>query len=582
MKCDYQRAAMVICDLLLRPLRIRFADSLSAFLKCLLLAMHCLHSSYVCAAERRSCDVLVYGGTPAGIMAAISASENGQRTILIEPHQRLGGVMSSGLCATDMNSHSRIGGRAKSFFQRVYAHYQLPEAWRCETREQYFERSIHRVFTGKHDPSRMQWVFEPHVAEHIFEKLLDEAGVTVVHKQRLDRQQTIDMHQQRLQSIRTEEGQIYAAKMFIDATYEGDLMALSQVSYIVGREANNAYDEQFNGVRGRRYGDTYAASTGPIHVDPFISPGQPQSGLLPFIAVGPRGANGDADHGVQTYCFRYTLTDDPGNRRAIEKPENYNPLWFEVLGRTIAANPQLTLRSLMSMAPLPNRKVDVNMSNLPGANYEWPDGDYALRSQVSQRHRDFALGKLYFLVTDARVPQVVREELSKYGLPLDEFEDNGNFPTQLYVREARRMTSDYVMTEHNVLRTGTRQAEDGIAIGSYMVDSHQVGYYVDEQGELYVDGALGEKPRAYAISYRSIIPSKGQCQNLLVPVCLSSTHSAYGSIRMEPVFMVIGHSAGTAAALAIQRESSLQDLPYSVLKSRLKEEGQVFLEVPTN
>ncbi len=553
-----------------------------AYLKCLLLAMFCLHGNYASAAELKSCDVLVYGGTPAGIMAAISAAANGQRTILIEPHQRLGGVMTSGLCATDMNSHSRIGGRAKEFFQRIYAYYQRPEAWRCETREEYFARSIHRVFTGKHDPSKMQWVFEPHVAEYIFEKLLDEAGVNVVPKQRLDRQQTVDIELQRLKAIRTEDGQIYSAKMFIDASYEGDLMALSQVSYIVGRESNKAYDEQFNGVRGRRYGDIYAASTGPIHVDPFITPGQPGSGLLPFIARGPRGANGEADHGVQTYCFRYTLTDDPGNRRAIEKPANYNPLWFEMLGRTCAANPQLTLRSLMSMAPLPNRKVDVNMSNLPGANYEWPEGDYALRSHLSQLHRDFALGKLYFLVTDARVPQAVREELSNYGLPLDEFNDNGNFPTQLYVREARRMIGDYVMSEHNVLRTGTRHAEDGIAIGSYMVDSHQVGYYVDEHGELYVDGALGEKPRAYAISYRSIIPGSGQCRNLLVPVCLSSSHTAYGSIRMEPVFMVVGHSAGTAAALAIQRDSSLQELPYSVLKSRLEMEGQVFLEPAPN
>lgn len=552
------------------------------YLMSLLLPVSYLLGIYAYAAEPKSCDVLVYGGTPAGIMAAISAAANGQRTILIEPHQRLGGVMTSGLCATDMNSHTRIGGRAKEFFQRVYAHYQRPEAWRSETREQYFARSINRVFTGKHDPSKMQWVFEPHVAQHLFEKLLDEAGVTVVHQQRLDRQQTINARQQRLTSIRTEDGQIYSAKMFIDASYEGDLMALSQVSYIVGRESNKAYGEQYNGVRGRRYGEIYASPSGPIHVDPFIIPGQSGSGLLPFIAQGSRGANGDADHGVQTYCFRYTLTDDPANRRAIEKPANYNPLWFEMLGRTCAANPQLTLRSLMSMAPLPNRKIDVNMSNMPGANYEWPEGDYALRSQLSQLHRDFALGKLYFLVTDARVPQAVREELSNYGLPLDEFNDNENFPTQLYVREARRMIGDYVMTEHNVLRTASRHAEDGIAIGSYMVDSHQVGYYVDENNELYVDGALGEKPRAYAISYRSIIPGTGQCDNLLVPVCLSSSHTAYGSIRMEPVFMVIGHSAGTAAALAIQRDCSLHELPYSVLKSRLEEEGQVFLEPAAN
>jgi len=532
--------------------------------------------------EPQSCDVLVYGGTPSGIMAAISAAENGQQTILVAPYSHLGGVMSSGLCATDMNSHSRIGGRARQFFQRVYEYYQQPDVWRSESREVFFARSTQRVFTGKNDPSRMQWVFEPRVAELIFEELLQTAGVSVVRGQRLDRSQPLEMYEQRLQSLRTEGGQVFKAKMFIDASYEGDLMALAGVRNIVGREANATYDEQFNGIRGRRYAEIYASPSGPISIDPFVLPGQPASGLLPFIASSPRGEQGAADHGVQAYCFRYTLTDDPQNRRPIEKPQNYNPLWFELLGRTIAANPQITLRSLMSMAPLPNRKVDVNMSNMPGVNYDWAEGDYATRRTLMQLHKDFALGKLYFLVTDPRGPSAVREELSQYGLPLDEFADNDNFPYQLYVREARRMLSDYVMTEHNALRTGTRQAEDGVAIGSYMVDSHQVGYYVDENGELYVDGALGEKPRAYSISYRSIVPSRDQCPNLLVPVCLSSSHTAYGSIRMEPVFMVLGHSAGTAAALANQRECNLQDLPYAVLKKQLEAEGQVFLEPAAN
>lgn len=560
----------------------RLAPTMFANTLTTLLTWCCLLGGIAVGAESQDCDVLVYGGTPAGIMSAVSASENGQRTILIEPHQRLGGVMTSGLCATDMNSHSRIGGRAKQFFQRVYAQYQRSEAWRCETREHYFSRASHRVFTGKHDATQMQWVFEPSVAELLFEEILQSAGVTVIRQQRLDRTQPVDMQQQRLKSIRTESGQVYSAKMYIDASYEGDLMALAQVRYIVGRESNATYTEQFNGVRGRRYGEIHASPIGAIQVSPFISPDNPASGLLPFIATASRAAPGEFDHGVQAYCFRYTLTDEPSNRRPIEKPANYDPLWFELLGRTCAANPQITLRSLMSMAPLPNRKVDVNMSNMPGVNYAWPEGDYALRSQLSQLHRDYALGKLYFLTNDSRVPKSVREELSKYGLPLDEFNDNDNFPTQLYVREARRMISDYVMTEHNVLRTGKREVDDGIAIGSYMVDSHQVGYYIDATGELYVDGALGEKPRAYAISYRSIIPGRDQCQNLLVPVCLSSSHTAYGSIRMEPVFMVIGHSAGTAAALAIQRGCSPQELPYDVLRSKLKSEGQVFLDASTN
>lgn len=528
--------------------------------------------------ESRDCDVLVYGGTPAGIMAAISAAENGRTVKLVEPYRHVGGVMTSGLCATDMNSHSRIGGRARLFFQHVYNYYQDPAAWRCESREDFFARSTHRVFTGKHDPSRMQWVFEPRVAESIFENMLRQAGVSVYRGERLDLSQTVEKRANRIHALRMESGNQYSAKMFIDATYEGDLMARAGVRYIVGRESNATYVEQFNGVRGKRYAELYAAPSGPIHVDPFLSPGNPASGLLPFIFGVPPGVDGAGDHRVQAYCFRYTLTDDPNNRRPIEKPDNYNPLWFELLGRTCAANPSITLRSLMSMAPLPNRKVDVNVSNMPGVNYGWADGDYALRAHLMQQHKDFALGKLYFLVNDPRVPASLRDELSHYGLPLDEFADNDNFSFQLYVREARRMVSDYVMTEHNALRGGSRHAEDGIAIGSYMVDSHQVGYYVNATGELYVDGSLGEKPRAYAISYRSIVPSESQCDNLLVPVCISSSHPAYGSIRMEPVFMVMGHSAGTAAAIAIEQNCGPQRLPYRTLRERLAAEGQVFLE----
>ena len=548
------------------------------FLRVLFSVIACLPAYAAIANDTQPYDVLVYGGTPSGIMAAVSAASNGQRTILVEPNSRIGGVMRSGLCATDMNSHSRIGGRARLFFQRMYEYYQQPGVWRCESREEYFARSANRVFTGKQDPSRMQWVFEPHVVELVFEEMLKDAGVSVVHNKRLDRNYSVDMHDHRLRSMRTVDGQVYAARMFIDASYEGDLMALAGVRCIVGRESNETYEEQFNGVRGRRYGEIYASPAGPIQISPFVVPGQPTSGLLPFIASSARGARGTADHGVQAYCFRYTLTDNPSNRRPIEKPQNYDPLWYELLGRTCAANPQMNLRSLMSMAPLPNRKVDVNMSNMPGVNYEWAEGSDAQRLSLMQLHKDFALGKLYFLVNDARVPTTVREELSQFGLPLDEYVDNDNFPYQLYVREARRMISDYVMTEHNALRTGMRHAEDGVAIGSYMVDSHQVGYYIDESGELFVDGTLGEKPRAYAISYRSIVPSSDQCRNLLVPVCLASSHTAYGSIRMEPVFMVLGHSAGTAAALANQRGCSVQALPYPVLKTQLETEGQFFLD----
>ena len=534
--------------------------------------------SRLLASEVHECDVLVYGGTPAGIMAAISAAENGQSTTLIVPHQHVGGIMSSGLCATDMNSHSRIGGRARKFFQRVYEYYSNPAVWRVETRDEYFERSAKRVFSGRNEPSRMQWTFEPRVAEGIFVSMLRESGVTVRLGERLDLKRTVRKEGNLLRELVTESGDSYGSKIFIDATYDGDLMARAGVSYIVGREANDTYGEQFNGIRSRRYAELNAGPAGPIRIDSFLVPGNRASGPLPFISAQPPGEEGKADKRVQAYCYRYTLTDDPANRLPIEKPADYDPLWFEMLGRTCAANPEITLRSLMSMAPLPNRKVDVNMSNMPGVNYGWPEGDYAVRAGLMRMHKAFALGKLYFLVNDSRVPSAVREELSRYGLPRDEFVDNDHFPYEMYVREARRMISDYVMTEHDALRTGTRHAPDGVAIGSYMVDSHQVGYFIDAHGELYVDGSLGEKPRAYSISYRSIVPREAECANLLVPVCISSSHPAYGSIRMEPVFMVMGHSAGTAAALAIKHGCSLQDLPYSVLRAQLESEGQFFLD----
>lgn len=533
-------------------------------------------------ADTQSCDVLVYGATPAGIMAAISASENGHSSILLSPYSYVGGVMTSGLCATDMNSHRLIGGRARDFFQRVYRYYQQPQTWKPETRDEYFARSVNRVYTGKNDPLAMQWVFEPRVALRIYDEMLAEAQVSVVTNERLDLTRKVEKRGNSIVSIQTESGNRYSAKMFIDATYEGDLMARAGVAYIVGRESNRTYDEQFNGVHMKRLADLYASPSGPIQVDPYVAAGEPASGLLPFISRWEKTPDGDADARVQAYCFRYTLTNDPQNRRPITRPENYDPLWFEMLGRMCQANPEITLRSLMSMGPLPNKKVDVNMSNVPGANYDWAEGDYATRAGLMQLHKDFALGKLYFLVTDPRVPKTVRDELSEYGLPADEFSDNENFPYQLYVREARRMISDYVMTEHDTLRSGTRTAHDGIAVGSYTVDSHQVRYVVDQSGELYVDGSLGQRARPYAISYRSIVPKEQQCANLLVPVCLSSSHPAYGSIRMEPVFMVMGHSAGTAAALAIDRGTSLQQLPYEILRARLEAEGQVFLNSPEN
>ncbi|MEQ1829820.1 MAG: FAD-dependent oxidoreductase [Pirellula sp.] len=523
-------------------------------------------------------DVVVYGSTPSGIMASVQAAEMGKKTLLISPSKYIGGVMTSGLCATDMNSYRLIGGQPRKFFQKVNRYYQDPSVWRAETRDEYFARSVKRVYTGKADSVEMQWVFEPHVALKIFREMLRDSNVSLADGERLELRNGVVKKGNVIESIRMESGKEYRAKMFIDTTYEGDLMARSGVSYFVGREPNSRYNERFNGVRGTRMDKLFAPQGGTIEVDPYVTPGDKTSGLLPFIEPAPRGKDGDGDHGFQAYCFRFTLTNDPNNRTPIAKPANYNPLWFEMYGRICAANPRLELSKLLGLAPLPNKKADVNAANIPGANYAWAEGNYATRSSLAQLHRDFALGKLWFVANDSRVPQSLRDEINQYGLPKDEFTDNGNFPHQIYVREARRMISDYVMTEHNELKNGSVIAEDGIAFGSYAVDSHQVGYFVDEQGTLCIDGSLWESARPYPISYRSIVPKESECSNLIVPVCLSSSHTAYGSIRMEPVYMVMGHSAGTAAAMSIDRQCSLQRLPYAELRAQLESQGQIFVK----
>jgi hypothetical protein len=537
------------------------------------------HSNCVRAIEiDKPFDIVVYGSSPAGIMAAVQAAEMGKSTLLVSPQEHVGGMMTSGLGATDMNAYRLIGGQARKFFQRVYKHYLDLSAWRAETRDEYFARSVKRIYTGKADSEEMQWAFEPHVALKTFNEMLAESGVQVIRRERLDLLRGVVKTGNRIEAIRMESGRELYARMFIDASYEGDLLATAGVTYIVGRESNSTYDEKYNGVRPTEMGDLYASKVQILSIDPYVIAGRPDSGLLPFIHAAPPGAAGEGDRGVQAYCFRFTLTNDPSNRRAITKPKNYDPQWFEMYGRICEASPQIVLPKLLGIAPLPNKKTDINAANIPGANYEWADGDYLLREKLAQLHKDFALGKYWFLTTDPRVPPSMREELKQYGLPKDEFTDNDNFPYQVYVREARRMISDYVMTEHNELRSGTRHAEDGIAYGSYAVDSHQVGYYVDDQGKLWIDGSLWESARPYPISYRSIVPKESECGNLVVPVCVSSSHSAYGSLRMEPVYMVMGHSAGTAAALAIDGGCTVQQLPYDHLRTVLTAQGQIFVE----
>lgn len=349
------------------------------------------HYLEIYAVSPTQSDVVVYGSTPAGIMAAIQASQMGKSTLLVNTNKHVGGVMTSGLGATDMNSSRLIGGQARKFFQRVYRYYLDHSAWRAESRDEYFARIIRRVYTGKADQYEMQWVFEPHVALKLFNDMLSEAKVKVVNSERLDLPNGVVKENNVIKSIRMASGNVYTAKVFIDASYEGDLMAKAGVSYIVGRESNSQYGEQFNGVRGTRLDRLFAPVGGSIEVDPYLVEGNPKSGLLPLIEPAPRGANGDGDHGVQAYCYRFTLTSDPENLRPITQPKNYNPLWFEMYGRICQGNPQIELPKLLGLAPLPNKKTDVNAANIPGANYGWAEGDYELRAKLAQMHKSDTL-----------------------------------------------------------------------------------------------------------------------------------------------------------------------------------------------
>lgn len=514
-------------------------------------------------------DVCVYGETPAGIVAAIQAAKMNKQVLLISNTAHLGGVATSGLTATDLNNFRSAGGLTREFYQRLYTYYSDSSAWRSESRDVFFERSKKRTFSGKNDSLKMQWVYESRVAEGILKKMLQEAGVTVVYKERLQLKNGVEKKDAGIVAIRMENGHRYHAKIFIDATYEGDLMAKAGVSYIVGRESNSVYNETLNGIKLNEI-----IGKDGISIDPYVKKGVPSSGVLPFLEPKIPGADGQGDHRTQSFCYRMTLTDDPANRIDIVKPASYQPLWYEFLARMLEMNPDILLKNIISFTPMPNKKTDTNQADFVGANYGWPEGNYAERDKIAQMHKDYVLGLLWFLGNDPRVPDSLRTEMKRWGLPKDEFSDNGNFPHQLYVREARRMVSDYVMTEKNC--NGEEPVQDAVAVATYPLDCHYVSRVVDEQGRVHAEGSYGkQKNTYYTISYRSLRPKSSEARNLLVPVCLSASHVAYSSIRMEPVFMVLGQSAGTAAALALDRNISVQELPYDVLQPVLLKDGQV-------
>lgn len=539
----------------------------------------------------RKYDIVVYGGTSAGVAAAIQASRSGKSVVLIEPGRRLGGLTTGGLGATDIGNKDAIGGIAREFYGNIYKYYQNPDNWKWQKPEEYRQHGDRRNSAA--DKETM-WTFEPSAALRVYHDMLGKEKVDVVYKERLDRKSGVRKEGDAISQIVMESGLVFQGKMFIDATYEGDLMATAGVSYTVGRESNKQYGETLNGVQLDKYNVSLSGqiSRNALHhnfidrVDPYVVKGDKSSGLLPFINPDPPGVNGEGDKKIQAYCFRMTLTDHPENRIPFTKPEGYNELEYELLFRNYEAAQGPIEEMYYYGDPLvpwinskmPNRKTDTNnqkgfSTDFIGQNWDYPEASYEEREKIIERHRRYQQGLMWTLAYHPRIPEKVRAVVSQWGMCKDEYERGDGWQDQLYIREARRMVSDYVMTQHNC--EGLKVAEDPVGLGAYSMDSHMIQRYVDANGYVQNEGNVECRILApYPISYRSIIPKRGEASNLLVPVCVSATHIAYGSIRMEPVFMVLGQSAALAASLAIDSKSTLHDIDYKSLQETLLANGQ--------
>ncbi|MDO8966343.1 FAD-dependent oxidoreductase [Algoriphagus sp.] len=516
-------------------------------------------------------DIIIYGGTSAGITAAVQAKKMGKSVIVVSPDRHLGGLSSGGLGFTDTGNKAVIGGLAREFYHRLYLHYEQDSAWKWQKREEYGNK-------GQGTPAidgenRTMWIFEPHAAERVFEDFVKENQLEIHRNEWLDREGGVVKENGEITSFRTLSGKIYRGKVFIDATYEGDLMAAAGVSYHVGREGNSMYDETWNGVQVGVYQHRHYFRDS---ISAYKIPGDPSSGLLPEISPNPPGKNGDGDKLLQAYNFRMALSRNPDNRVPFAKPANYDPARYELLARVYAAGWNQTFEKY---DPIPNLKTDTNnhgpfSTDYIGKNYDYPEASYERRTEIINEHEDYQKGLMYFLSNDPQVPEDVRKEMANYGLAKDEFTDNDNWPHQIYVREARRMIGAYVMTEHDVL--GAKAVPQPVGMGSYSLDSHNTQRFVTPGGFVQNEGDIGVHPKQpYSISYGTLVPKKEECSNLLVPVCVSSSHTAFGSIRMEPVFMILGQSAAAAASLAIDEGIAVQDLDYEKLRKVLLEEKQV-------
>ena len=542
---------------------LRLGACRRAVLAAALIATIAIGAVPAAAAIVPSTDIVIYGCTPAGITAAIEARHLERTVTLVCRDAYVGGMTSNGLGWADTGNHSAIGGMARQFYRDVKAHYAalgMPTQTKAQTQ-------------SDGDDLDAMWVFEPHVAEEIYERWLARAGIAPVRSAPLRRDgKGVTKHGARLSVLTTIDGRRFAGRVFIDASYEGDLMAEAGVSFATGRESNAMYGETLNGIQVAQA----------VHhqfdrdVDPYVIPGDPASGLLPRIEPGPPGRDGDGDERIQAYTYRLCMTRLASEVAPFPKPASYDPRQYELLARYLDAG----WRDLFAKYdPIPNGKTDTNnhgafsFDNI-GMNYKYPRGSDAERARIAAEHRDYQQGLLWFMQNDPRSPADVRASLQKWGLCRSEFVHNGHWPREMYIREARRMVTDFVMTERHL--RGLESTPASIGLGSYNMDSHNVRRYVDERGFARNEGDIQVSPgRAYEIGYGAIVPRRTEAENLLVPVALSASHIAYGSIRMEPVFMILGQSAAAAAAIALEEGKPVQQVPYSKLRARLLEVGQI-------
>jgi FAD dependent oxidoreductase len=512
-------------------------------------------------------DLVVYGGTAGGVITAVAAAREGSRVALLEPRDHLGGMVSGGLGWTDYGKKEVIGGYSLEYFQRAGRKYGVP----------------------------LQWHLEPHVAESVFKELVTDARVEVFYRHRLKERTGVAKDGARLTAITMENGAVFRARVFVDATYEGDLMAQAGVSYAWGRESSDQYGESLAGVRDRTPKHQFQ-----VQVKPFDQRGR----LLPEVSPEKKLPGGTGDRKVQAYNFRVCMTQVAANRVPFPKPAHYDPARYELLARMLtemdaikqaasrvadtssseSMDPMYRLKQPWSLVdvmkpdPIPNGKTDTNnngafSTDYIGGNYDYPEGDYAARARIWQAHVDYVQGFFYFLQNDPKVPKALRDEMARWGLCKDEFTDTGHWPHQLYVREARRMLGEYVMFQKDIQTTLTKP--DVIGMGSYNSDSHNVQRIVNDDGFVENEGDMQVPVAPYQIPYRMILPKRAQASNLLVPVCFSATHVAYSTLRMEPQYMIIGQAAGVATKMAIDKGVAVQDIDTQALTAKLRAQGAV-------